>query len=91
MRLSKGQKGGDTCRQNIDRKDIRTEMQILATQEHKKNLDSPVGEVLDFKQGDTLVFLMEHEENAHWWLVEDGKRQVGYVPVAHDHHRRDPP
>ena len=34
--------------------------------EYKKHLDSPVGEELDFNQGDTLVFLMEHEENTHW-------------------------
>ena len=58
-------------------------MQILATQEYKKNLDSPVGEELDFKQGDTLVFLMEHGENKHWWMVEDGNGQEGYVPVAY--------
>ena len=75
--------GEDTCRQKIDRKEIRTGMQILATQEYKKNLDSPVGEELDCKQGDTLVFLMEHEENKRWWLVEDGNGQVGYVPVAY--------
>ena len=41
-----------------------------------------MGEELGFKQGDTLVYLMGHEENKHWWLVEDGKGQVGYVPVA---------
>ncbi len=44
----------------IDGKEIRPGTQILATQEYKKNLDSLVGEELDFKQGDTLVFLMEH-------------------------------
>ena len=42
-----------------------------------------MGEELDFKQWDTLVFLMKHEENTHWWLVEDGNGQVGYVPVAY--------
>ena len=26
---------------------------------------------------------MEHEENKHWLLVEDGKGQVGYVPVEY--------
>ena len=26
---------------------------------------------------------MEHEDNEHWWLVEDSKGQVGYVPVSH--------
>ena len=42
-----------------------------------------MGKELDFKQGDTLVFLMENEENKHWWLVEDGNGQMGYVPVAY--------
>ena len=87
IEVDQGTEGHDTCRQNIDGKEIRTGTQILATQEYKKNPNSPVGEELDFKQGDTLVFLMEHEENKHWWRVEDGNRQVGYVPVAHDHHR----
>ena len=27
--------------------------------------------------------MMTHEENEHWWLVEAGKGQVGYVPVAY--------
>ena len=58
-------------------------MQILSTQEYKTNLDSPVREELDFKQWDTLIFLMENEENTHWWLVEDGNGQEGYVPVAY--------
>ena len=58
-------------------------MQILSTQEYKTNLDSPVREELDFKQWDTLAFLMEHEENKHWWLVEDGNGQVGYVSMAY--------
>ena len=83
IEVEQGTKGEDKCRQEIDRKDMRTGMQILATQEYKKNLDSPVGEELDFKQGDTLVFVMEHEENKHWWLVDDGKGQVGYVSVAY--------
>ena len=42
-----------------------------------------MGEELDLNQGDTLVYLMEHEENKHWWLEEDGNGQVGYVPVAY--------
>ena len=83
IEVEQGTEGEDTCRQNIDRKEVRTGMQILATKEYKKNLDSPVGEELDFKQGDTLVFLKEHEENTHGWTVEDGNGQVGYVPVAY--------
>ena len=26
---------------------------------------------------------MKHDDNEHWWLVEDGTRQVGYVPAAY--------
>ena len=58
IEVEQGTEGEDMCRQKIDRKEIGTGTQILATQEYKKNLDSPVGEELDFKQDDTLVFLM---------------------------------
>ena len=52
----------------------------------KKNPDGPVGNELDLNEGDTVVYLMmkmKHEDNEHGWLVEDGKGQVGYVPVAY--------
>ena len=26
---------------------------------------------------------MTHDDNEHWWLVEDGKGQVGYVPAGY--------
>ena len=26
---------------------------------------------------------MKHDDNEHWWLVDDGKGQVGYVPAAY--------
>ena len=26
---------------------------------------------------------MKHDDNEHWWLVEDGRGQVGYVPAAY--------
>ena len=26
---------------------------------------------------------MKNDDNENWWLVEDGKGQVGYVPVAY--------
>ena len=32
---------------------------------------------------DTLSFILEHKDNEHWWLAEDSKGQVGYVPVSH--------
>ena len=35
------------------------------------------------KEGDTLVYLMEHDDNESWWLAEDVKGQVGYVPAAY--------
>ena len=56
----------------IDGNEIRPGTQILATQGYKKNPDSPVEEELYFNQGDTLVYLMEHDKNKQWWLVEDG-------------------
>ena len=56
---------------------------MLATHRYKKNPDGPVGNELDLSEGDTVVYLMKHDDNEHWWLVEDGKGQVGYVPVAY--------
>ena len=26
---------------------------------------------------------MRHDDNDHWWLAENGKGQVGYVPAAY--------
>ena len=34
-------------------------------------------------EGDTLVYLMTNENNEHWWLAEDVKGQVGYVPATY--------
>ena len=45
--------------------------------------DSPIGNELDLQQGDTLSYILDHEDNEHWWLAEDSKGQVGYVPVSH--------
>ena len=56
---------------------------MLATHDYKKNAESPVGNELDVNEGDTLVYLMTNENNEHWWLAEDGKGQVGYVPAAY--------
>ena len=68
---------------NMDGKRIRPEAQMLATHDYKKNPESPVGNELDVNEGDTLVYLMTNEDNEHWWLAEDGKGQVGYVPAAY--------
>ena len=56
---------------------------MLATHRYKKNPDGPVGNELDFSEGETLVYLMKHDDNDHWWLAENGKGQVGYVPAAY--------
>ena len=56
---------------------------MLATHDYKTNPQSPVGNKLDVNEGDTLVYLMTNEENEHWWLAEDGKGQVGYVPATY--------
>ena len=56
---------------------------ILAKKSYKNNPDSPIGKELDLQQVDVLSYIMEHEDNEHWWLAEDNKRQMGYVPVAY--------
>ena len=56
---------------------------MLATHRYKKNPDGPVGNELDLSEGETLVYLMKHDDNEHWWLAENGKGQVGYVPAAY--------
>ena len=68
---------------NMDGKRIRPGAQMLATHDYKKNPEIPVGNELDVNEGDTLVYLMTNENNEHWWLAEDGKGQVGYVPAAY--------
>ena len=68
---------------NKDGKRIRPGAQMIATHDYKKNPESPVGNELDVNEGDTLVYLMTNENNEHWWLAEDGKGQVGYVPATY--------
>ena len=51
---------------------IRSGTQFLATHGYKKNPDGPVGNEL-----------MNHDDNEHWWLVDEGKGQVVYVPVVY--------
>ena len=73
----------ETGRQLLDGKGLRPDTQMLATHSYKKNPNGPVGNELDLKEGDTLVYLMEHDDNESWWLAEDVKGQVGYVPAAY--------
>ena len=56
---------------------------ITATHSYRKNQDSPLGKELDLQQGDIPSYILEQEDNEHWWLAEHSKGQVGYVPVSH--------
>ena len=67
----------DTGRQLLDGKGLRPGTQILATHSYNKKPDGPVGNELNLKEEDTLVYLMKHDGNVHWWLAEDVKGQVG--------------
>ena len=78
-----GTEGEETDRQLLDGKGIRPGTQILATHRYKKNQDGAIGNELDLSEGETLVYSMEHDDNEHWWLAENGKGQVGYVPAAY--------
>ena len=78
-----GTDGDGTDRQLLGGKGIRPGTQMLATHRYKKNPDGPVGNELDLSEGETLVYLMKHDDNDHWWLAENGKGQVGYVPASY--------
>ena len=47
-----------------------------------KNPYSPMWNELYLQQWDVLSYIMEHEDNEHWWLAEDTTGQLGYVHVA---------
>ena len=38
---------------------------------------------IDLQHRDVLSYIVEHEDNEHWWLAEDSKGEVGYVPVSY--------
>ena len=78
-----GTKEEETGRQLLDGKGLRPGTHMLATHNYTKNPSGPVGNELDLMEGDTLVYLMEHDDNESWWLAEDVKGQVGYVPAAY--------
>ena len=77
-----GTDGEETDGQLLDGKGIRSATHMLATHRYKKNPDGPVGNELDLSERETLVYLMKHDDNEHWWLAENGNGQVGYVPAA---------
>ena len=49
----------------MDGKGICPETQMLATHRYRKNLNSAVGNELDLNEGETLVYLMKHDDNEH--------------------------
>ena len=73
----------ETGRQLLDGNRLRPGTQMLTTHSYKKNPNGQVGNELDLEEGDTLVNLMEHDDNDIGWLAEDVKGQVGYVPAAY--------
>ena len=73
----------ETGRQLLDGKGLRPGTHMLATHNYTKNPSGPVGNELDLMEGDTLVYLVEHDDNESWWLAGDVKGQVGYVPAAY--------
>ena len=73
----------DTGRQLLDWKGLLPGTHMLATHSYKNNPNGPVGNELDLMEGDTLVYMVEHDDNESWWLAEDVKEQVGYVPAAY--------
>ena len=79
----RGTEGDETDMQLLDGKGIRPGTHMLATRRYKKNLEGPLGNELDLSEGETLVYLMKHDDNEYWWLAENGKGQVGYVPAAY--------
>ena len=54
-----------------ERKEICAGTPLMATHAFTKNQKSPVGEEIDLRQWDTLIFKGKHAENEHWRLVED--------------------
>ena len=62
---------------------------MFATHRYKKKPDGTVGNELDLSEGETLVYLMKHDDKDHWWLPENGKGQVVCASsLSYDHHRR---
>ena len=66
-----GTEGEETGRQLMDGKGIRPGTHMLATNSYNKNPDGLVGNEMDLNEGETLVYLMKHDDNKHWRLAED--------------------
>ena len=79
---TEGEQGteGDTSRRRMEAKTC-SGAPVLTTNTYKRNPDSPLGNAIDQQQGDS--YIMEHEDNEHWWVTDDCKGEVGYVPVSY--------
>ena len=60
-----GTEGEEKDRQLLGGKGIHPGIQMLATHIYKKNPDGPVGNELDLSEGETLAYLMKHDDNEH--------------------------
>ena len=86
---------GEKTRDNIsteesEGKKICAGTPLLATHSYRKNLDSPLGNELDVQQGDTLSYILDHEDKT---LVASGRQQrtggIRASVASDDHHGRD--
>ena len=73
IEVQHGTEGEETSRRLMDGKGLRSGTPFLATHGYKTNTENPVGNVQALNEADTLVYLMNHADNKHWWLVEDVK------------------
>ena len=80
----------ETGRQLLDGKGLRPGTQMLATHSYKKNPNGPVGNELGLTEGDTLVYLMENDENDRELVAGRGCKGTGGIcasGISHDHLR----
>ena len=65
-----------------EKKEICDGTPLMATHAYTKNQESPVGNEIDLRPWDTLIFKGQHAENEHWSLVEDRNGEVEYAPAG---------
>ena len=42
-----------------------------------RNPDSPLGNEIDLEKGDVLSYIIEHDDDEHWWLSEIANERWG--------------
>ena len=63
MEEEHGTEEEESGRQLLDGKGLCPGTQMRATHSYKKNPNGPVGNELELTEGDTLFYLMEHDDN----------------------------